>query len=209
MALGSSNVVDLFKAGVETNIWIAPYGEAQPDETDVAIGGDWGGNWEKLGWTMEGVKVLYEFEMAKAKIQQALGAIDARKTSEEVRVECSLNLTRADRLATLTGGSDADVTETAAGASQVGFEELEIGNSTFIKKWAVGLESARFDADGVELPMRVFFTRAVFQMNGEFLVYDTQSDEYNKMPFIVEALADPSNSMKMLKWQRVTASATS
>ena len=188
-------------------MWIAPYGETLPDETDIDAAEAWGGNWEKLGWTKEPLAFRYEFDEAEFNIEQALGALDRRKTAERASFETVLAEATGNSLAYAVGQATSDLTETAAGAAQKAFEELEIGNEVILDKYAVGFEGLTYDSAGTEQPVRVFFTRATLILNGE-LKFSQKDDDYVGVPVQVKALADASNSYKLLKWQRVTAPVT-
>lgn len=192
----------------KATVWFAPYGESLPDETSVAAGASWGGNWAKVGWTKAPLAMRYEYETADMAIEQALGALDRRKTSESAAFETMLAEATALSLALASGMGSSDVTETAAGASQKAFEELEVGNEVVLDKYAVGFEGITYDSSGTEQPVRVFFTRATITINGE-LTFSQKDDDYTGVPVRIDALADASNSYKMFKWQRVTAPASS
>lgn len=194
----------------KATMWIAPYGEALPDETDVDAGASWGGNWEKLGWTKAPLAFRYEYEQADFFVEQVLGALERRKTSESAMFETVLAEAIGSVLAFAVGQdgtSGGDVTETAAGASQKAFEQLELGNEVLLDKWACGFEGITYDTSGNEQPVRVFFTRCTLMLNGE-LAFSQRDDDYTGVPVQVQALADASNSYKLLTWQRVTAPAS-
>jgi len=102
----------------------------------------------------------------------------------------------------------SDLTETAADVGQKAFEALDLGNEVVIDKFAVGFEGITYDASGNEQPVRVFLPRATLMLNGE-LSFSQSNDDMVGVPVQVKALADASNSFKLLKWQRVVAAATS
>jgi len=189
-------------------LWVAPYGEAQPGETSVAAGASWGGNWVKVGWTKAPLEFLYAFEEHDFEIEQALAPLDRQKIGESAMLETVLSENTALNLAYASGGDGDDVSSTSAGASQVAFDELEIGNDPYLEKWAVGFEGIKFDESENSLPVRYFFTRATININGG-LTFSQKNDDYTGIPVQVKALADPSNNLKLFKWQRVTAPASS
>lgn len=198
-------VGDLLKS--KATMWIAPTGEAEPDETTVVAGAAWGGNWVKVGWTKEALSFLYEFEEAEFPIEQALGPVKRRKTSEHATFETVLAEATGLNLAYVAGDDGTLVESTVAGATQKAFEELELGNEAVLTEWACGFEGLHYDSDGDEQPVRVFFPICTININGE-LTFSQKDDDYTGIPVQVKALADPANSFKMLKWQRVTAPAT-
>lgn len=193
----------------KAKVWIAPEGEAEPDETSVAYDGAWGGNWVNLGWTKEPLSFLYEIEEAEIEVEDYLGALDRWATMERVTLETVLaEAGFADTLAYASGTlDDTDVSTTASGAGQDGFDELEVGGVARLKKWAVGFEGVSYDSADNAQPLRVFLARATLRVNGE-LEFSQKSDDYIGIPLQVKALADSSNSGKMFKWQHVTAEAS-
>lgn len=192
----------------KATMWIAPYGEALPDETSIDAAEAWGGNWEKLGWTKQPLAFRYEFDEAEFNIEQALGVMERRKIGERATFETVLAEATGNSLAYAIGQASSDLVETAAGASQKAFESLSVGNEMILDKYAVGFEGITYDSAGTAQPVRVFFTRATLMLNGE-LSFSQKDDDYVGVPVQVKALADASNSYKLLTWQRVTAPASS
>mgnify|MGYP005726620373 CR=1 FL=1 len=192
----------------KARLWIAPEGEALPDESSVAVEAAWGGNWVALGYTKEPLAFKYEYEEMEFHIEQALAAVDKRKRGEKAMFETVLAEFTALNLAYVSGSNSSAVTTTAAGASQVGYEEIEIGNELFVRKHAIGFEGTFYDSNEVALPVRIFFTRATMQINGN-LTFSQKDDDYSGIPVSIQAMADPANNNKMFKLQRVTAPATS
>jgi len=188
----------------KATMWIAAYGEAQPDETDIDAGEAWGGNWTKVGWTKAPLAFRYTADTSDLHIEQALGAVARRKIGESAEFETVLAEATALSIAYAAGMASGDVTETAAGASQKAYEEIEIGNEVILDDYAVGFEGITYDSSGAEQPVRVFFTKANVVINGE-LAFSQKDDDYTGVPVQVRALADSGNSFKMLKWQRITA----
>lgn len=192
----------------KATMWIAPYGEALPDETTVAAAAAWGGNWAKLGWTKQPLAFRYEFDEAEFNIEQALGVIERRKIAERATFETVLAEATGNSLAYAVGLSASDLVSTAAGAGQKAFEALSVGNEVILDKFAVGFEGITYDSAGTAQPIRVFFTRATLMLNGE-LSFSQRDDDYVGVPVQVKALTDVSNSYKLLTWHRVTAPASS
>ena len=209
MAIKSESLVDLFKAGAKVKVWVAPYGEAVPADS-VGIGTAWGGNWESLGWTEAGVKLIHAQSKAQAKIQQATMAVTSAITEETLRGETVLSLSDPSRVAVILGRASTAATDTAAGAGQVGKTELTLAATvTRGQKWALGVESNQFDANGAELPRRIFFPRVELMPNGDLMTFDTQSDAFSGLPVAWDAFADVANSMNYMTYQNVTAPAAS
>lgn len=199
-------IADVLKS--KAVVWIAPAGEARPDETSVAAGAAWGGNWVKVGWTKEPLTMLYEYETHQFHVEQILAAIDEQKTSESLALETVLSEATALNLDYLSGGDGTNVTTTAAGASQVGYEELDIGDNPVLEKWAVGFEGINYDETDGALPVRIFIDRATVKINGE-LEFSQKNDDYTGIPLQVFGLANTASSNRLFTWQRVTAAATS
>lgn len=199
-------VGDLLKS--KAVMWIAPTGEAIPDETNIVAGANWAGNWVKVGFTKEPLSFLYEFDESELMIEQALGPVKRRKTGEHATFETVLAETTALNLAYVSGDDGQLVAETAAGVAQKAFEELAVGNEALLTEWICGFEGIHYDASEDEQPIRVFFTVCTININGA-LIFSQKDDDYTGIPVQVKALADPANSFKLYKWYRVTAPATS
>lgn len=187
-------------------LWQAPVGEAVPDETSVAVGADWGGNWEKLGFTKSGAAALYEFETAEADVQELLTSPKRWKTAEKMSVELALAELIADYLQLAVGAGT--VATTAAGASQVGFEQLQVGGVRVIDEYQIGLEGTFRDANGNSFPIRYFIHKANIMINGAF---EFAKDGQPGVPVKIDALGDYSKTAgnQLFTFQRVTAAATS
>ena len=186
---------------------IAPTGEALPDETSVNHGAAWGGNWVKMGWTNAPLAFNYEYDTADFELEQFLAPVKRQKTAHSATFETTLAEVIAHNLARAIGGQDSDVTETAAGASQKGYEALDIGNSPVLEEWVAGFEGTTYDSAGTAQPVRVFFPVCTIHINGE-LSFSQKDDDIVGIPVQVMALADTANSGKLVTWHRVTAPAT-
>lgn len=186
-------------------LYFAPVGESEPDETTIGVGTAWGGNWERMGYTKEGAAALYEFETAEADVQELLTAAKRWKTAEKMSVETVLAELIADNLVLAVGAGT--VSTTSAGASQVAFEELQVGGVRLIDEYAVGLEGTYTDASGNNHPVRIFIHRAQILINGP---HEFAKDGQPGIPVKVDALADTSKSAgnQLFKFQRVTAPTT-
>lgn len=191
-------------------VWYAPEGEAKPDDTTVGYGAAWGGNWKRVGYTKAPVAVAYESSEMEVEVEEVTGPIDRLLTSETGRIETMLAEIAGEYIALATGQDPATaVTTTAAGASQVGFDEVGIGGTAFLEKFAWGFEGRRPDANGNVLPIRFFVHRATAQMNGT-LEFSNKSGNYPGIPLQVKALIDDSQAVgqKLFQIQIMTAPAT-
>ena len=168
-------------------VWVAPYGEAVPADS-VAAGIAWGGNWVKLGYTKSPLSCLYETDEVEIMVEQVLGPVKRQKTSEHLTLETNLAELYADGLA-YAGGT---VSATAAGAGQVGKEELDIGDEAALIEYAFGFEASYVDEDGATFPIRVFVWKATAKINGalEFAKADSTA-----IPLQVKALEDTTLSV--------------
>lgn len=186
-------------------IFTAPVGEAVPDET-VAYGAAWGGNWTKVGYTNAPLTLGYSFEVVEKEIEQSLARVGAVKSKEELVLNTSLAEFTADVLALMAGAGTKATT--AAGASQHGFETLDLGGEFALDALAWGFEGYYYDQDGVEQPVRVFIHIGLADAGGEM--------EFGKaaqtgVPLSIKAAADMSQSQgsRLFQMLRVTEEPTS
>lgn len=185
-------------------LYFAPVGEAVPDDSTVAAGTAWGGNWARLGATKEPLTVMYEDERSEVNIEEALSAVHRFRTSEKASFETVLAELSADYLQMMTGGT---VSATAAGAAQVGFDELPIGNEAFLDKYAFGFEGVYVNSVGDEMPLRMFLYRATAKLNGE-MTFSKREDDYTGVPILIEALSDTSTLGNLVLFQKMLEAAT-
>lgn len=205
----AAQVRNLLKSGAK--VWVAPTGETVPDETTVAADAAWGGNWAQLGWTKAPLAVGYESERTDFHVEQFLAAVKRRKIKESGRFETVLAEATAEHLAYAIGYDATDsniVDETSAGASQKAYEELVVGGTAVLTEWAVGFEGITYDGDDAAQPVRIFFDRMTFTMNGD-LSFSQKDDDYTGIPISGDGLADTANGGRLFTWQRVTAAASS
>lgn len=194
---------NIIKSGAA--LWYAPEGEALPDETTVAAEADWGGNWQRIGYTNAPVSQTYADERMAIKVQELLGKLDEWRISEEAMMETVLAELTADYISLMT---DTTPSTTVAAAGQVGYEELDIGGEGKVEVYAIGFEGIRYDDNDNKLPVRYFYPRATFKLNGA-TEWSKVTDSYVNVPLLITGLADPDNSGRIIKMQRVTAPATS
>lgn len=196
-------VANILKTGAI--LYLAPVGEALPDETTISAGEDWGGDWERVGFTKAPLTLKYTSKTFDIEVEEFLSAVDRVRTAESATIETVLAETTAAYFTQLAGGST--VSTTAAGASQVGYEQASIGGEALLEKYAIGFEGSRYDASGNELPVRFFFDRATLVLNGD-LVFTKREDQYVGLAFQAAALVNTTTG-RLLTMQRVTAPATS
>jgi hypothetical protein len=187
-------------------MWFAPEGETVPDETSVAAGADWGGNWAKLGFTSAPLSMTYDDKRMQVKVEEILAdAIDEWRTEESGMLETELAELIADYLSLMT---DNTPQTTAAAAGQGGFEDMSIGGNARVSVHAFGFEGIRYDENDNALPIRFFAPRATFKVNGK-MEWSQKTDSYVKLPLQIKALGDPDSSGRLFRMYRVTAPATS
>jgi len=199
--MGNPTVTNLLAGGAV--VWYAPVAEAVPADS-VAAGTAWGGNWERFGFTKTPLSALYDFEELDMMVQEELTAVKRRKTAENMTLETTLAEVTSDYMALFTSGT---ATTTAAGASQVGKDELDVGGEFEIDEYAYGVEGTYTDASGNDFPVRVFIWKATAKLNGAL---EFGKEDYPGVPLQIKALVDASKSagQKLFKLQRVTAAAT-
>lgn len=187
-------------------VWYAPEGEAFPDENSIDLGDAWGGNWARLGATNDDTPLscLYDFEEFDRKIMEALTAVKRAKSGEDLTLETTLAEITSDYMHLAMEGT---VTETAAGAAQVGKDELDVGGDQDLTVRAWGFEGTYTDGSGNSFPVRVFIYRGTGKINGAL---EFAKDQSPGVPLQVKALADISQSVgeQLFKFQRVTAAMT-
>jgi len=199
--MGAPSVFQIMKSNAV--LWFAPLGEAFPDETAVAAGEPWGGNWERLGSTKEPLTCLYEDERSDVNVEEYLMPVHRFKTAESLTLETVLAEIDLDYIALMTEGG---VAKTAAGAGQKAFDSLTVGNSAELTGRAFGFEGIHLNSSGVALPLRVFIYRANAKLGGE-LAFSKREDDYTGVPITIEALSDSLSPGRMFVFQKVTAPA--
>lgn len=196
-------VANILKSGAIP--WYAPVGEALPDETTVAAGAAWGGNWKRMGFTKEPLKMMVDDEFHEKEVEEFLMAVDRRRIGRKISMETVLSEFTADYLQLAIDGA---VTTTAAGAAQKAFEDLQAGGSdTEVDKYIFGFEGVRYNSSGIALPIRMGLRICTFKLNGD-LEFSNRSDDYSGIPLQINAL-QPVDGSTPFFFQRVTAPASS
>lgn len=194
-------VTDLIVTPV--TVYHSTYGTTLPADS-LAVGGTWPVGWTKLGFTSEPLKLGYAYDIIKLMVEQSLGTVAARKTSEEV--------TLATVIAEFAGASlerawNAALTSTPAAPGQVGKEELTLGDDAVLAQKQWGFEGSYRDEDDALFPIRCFVWKGVPSEGGEI--------EFGKAvlvgtPIKILALHDMTKSagQRAIKIQRVLEPAT-
>jgi len=195
-------VANILKSGAVA--WIAPTGEAFPDETSVDAGAVWGGNWVRIGYTKEPLKLMYEDEEHDVEVEEVLMAISRKKTGEKSEIETVLSELTADYLQYALDGA---VTTVSAGSGQKAYEQLLAGDDSEKTVYTIGFEGIRYNSSGVALPLRIGYYRCTLRLNGE-LKFSRRDDDHTGVPLQVRALGRTDGG-RPIWFQRVTAPATS
>lgn len=203
--MGTPVVANILKTGAV--LWYAPTGETVPDETSVAFGAAWGGNWARVGYTKEPLALIYEDTRHLVKVQEVLGTVREFRVEEDAKLETVLSELTGTYLQ-LAAGGQGTLSTTAAGAGQKAYEQITIGGTAEIFEKSWGFEGMYLDASGNEFPVRVFVHKGTAKINGN-IEFSKKSDDYTGVPIQIHVLADTSTSDRMFTFQRVTAAATS
>lgn len=198
----AGGLADILKSG--SIGWYAPVGESLPDETTVAYGASWGGNWVELPRLADPLAMEYTEVSVEADEQDALAPVEDYVTEERFRLRSSFNRTTGDLLALLTGATNTD---TAAGASQKAYSRILGGGNPFRTKYVVGFEGYRPDTAGTLQPVRFFFYKARFKLE----IGLTQSKrDVSKNFFSIMTFADTSKAVgqQHFEWHIVTGPTT-
>jgi len=200
--MGTPVVANVLKTGAV--VWYAPVGETNPDETSVAYAADWGGNWERLGYTSEPLVMTYESEEMDITTEEAVGPINRFRVRESLMLETKIAELTATYLA-LAGGDQDTVVETPADTDQKPLEEVGLGGVFVIPQHAWGFEGFRLDSAGTAQPVRVFVHIGTARIGGE-VEFSQKSDSYPGIAIQIRALAKTANAAgkKLIEFQRVT-----
>ena len=178
-------VADILVSGA--TMYTAPFGESLPDETSVAFGASWGGNWTDRGelsspvvWNASFSDVMMDVQGSAAPVKEFIG-------SENHTITTTLAEFTGANLALGLGGTNTD---TAAGASQKGYSRIQGGGNRTITHYAVGFEGYREDSVGALQPIRLFFFNATVKVSGS-ISFDKNSPLGT--PITVKAYADLTN----------------
>ena len=189
------------------NVYYAPVGEANPDETSIDFDEAWGGNWTNLGFTTAPLTMAYDSELFELEVEQITNPIKGQRTKETMEFETTLGELTAANLK-LTLGSTSTIATTAAGAGQKGYQEFGFGGEVNLPLYKFGFEGFTLDSNNNKLPLRIFVHTASFTMGGNL--------EFSKkaaagIPIKIRAWPDTAQAAGQLLaiFQKVTAVATS
>jgi len=148
-------------------LYVAPVGEANPDETTVAYGAAWGGNWTDLGDFAEDspIRIRIDEEIVAVYGQQSTGRKKQVRTRREPMVSGALQEhTVANWAYLLDATADAAV---PAGGAQKAYQELPFGVQSDISEYKFGVEGLRKDTAGINQPVRWFFHKGSIRLNAD------------------------------------------
>jgi hypothetical protein len=190
-------------------LWVAPVGEAIPDETTVDYGDAWGGNWVRVGYTKAPLAAAYESEEHAITVEEVLAAIARRRIGEGLTLETVLAELAAEYLQ-LAASNQTAISEVAAGAGQDAYEETGLGGVSILteKKW--GFEGLFYNASSESQPIRLFVHKATAKINGP-LEFSKKATDTPGISIQIAALADTTQTAgkELCLYQRVTAEKTS
>lgn len=185
-------------------IYYAPVGEAIPDESTVAWGAAWGGNWETIGYTKAPLSANYEPEFLDIGIEQALANVRAFKSGEAFMLETTIADMVADNLGVLMS---SDVVTTASGVGQVGFDQIDVGGDFTVDEYAWGFEGLHAPNNTDRFPVRFFIHKGVARLSGAL---EFSKSDYVGTPIQISALEDLDRTLgqRLFTFQKVTAAAS-
>jgi hypothetical protein len=200
-------VANIIKTGAV--LWVAPTGEAKPDETSVIFGAAWGGNWARVGYTKAPLTAAYASEEADGKVQEELAPVKRWRIGESLILETVLAELTAAYLQ-LAAANQTAVSSTAAGAGQKAYEETGLGGVAELTEKAWGFEGLFINASGDDEPVRLFVHKGTAMVNGA-LEFSKVNDDYTGVPIQIKALTDTTQTAgkKLALFHRVTAEASS
>lgn len=189
-------------------LYVAPVGEANPDESTVAFGAAWGGNWTDMGDMVEGspVTVSIQEDVHKSYGEQSTALKRQTRTRREYMITGALHEHTIANWAYLLDATASAAT--AAGASQKGYQELPFGVQSAISEYKWGVEAMRFDSNGNQQPVRWFLHKGSIRLTAD-VAYSKGAD--TAMGFEISIYEDDSQSSgeELGILQIVTAAATS
>ncbi len=165
-------------------VYHAPVAEPLPDDSTVAYGVDWAGNWTALTYTKTPLTMSREISTVEVMVEQSINPLKRFATEERIKLETELaELIPANLLLLMEG----TVTNTPQAAGQTDFDQLDAGGEFNITERQWGFEGKYINAAGDILPVRLFIHRATSVLNGN-LVFG--KGEQTGIPLLIEALAD-------------------
>jgi len=148
-------------------LYRAPLAEANPDESTVAYGSAWGGNWTNMGDILEGSPIVLSIaeEFTKVYTEQATSPKNAVRTRREVMVKATLAEHSVANMATVLQGTAA--TTAAAGGGQKGYSNIPFGTESDVDFYKWGIEALRKDSSDNNQPVRWFLHKGYIRLAGD------------------------------------------
>lgn len=150
--------------------------------------------WTEISETDGGVKVIASQEITKLFSDQHTGAIKAIRPEEGLRVETNIIRSTLELLAKVLGGQT--VTDTAAGASTVGYRTIGFHRGQSVTEFAM-LFRGTFSAYGSSYNAQFYLPRGYF--DGE-VGMEFKKDDKVLVPVQFEALMDLDESTSEYKF---------
>jgi len=189
-------------------LYRAPVGEANPDESTVAYGAAWGGNWVDMGDFVEGQPVTIGINETFYDVytEQSTVPKNSVRTRRETIIKTSLIEHSVANLAIVLQGTAE--TTAAAGGGQKGFSEIPFGSQSDVDFYKWGVEGLRVDSAGANQPVRYFFHKGRIRLAGDV---NFAKQKETGIPIEIMVLGDGTQSAgeEIGILQVVTSAATS
>jgi hypothetical protein len=161
----------------------APLGSTLPART-LAFNAAWPAGWDRVGFLKQALKTTYDYKVLEIMIEESLAPVDVRKTEEHIYLETVMADLRIPTLDTVWAAS-TDYSDPTV-------EVLTAGGNPEIPKFMYGFEGRYRNADGDELPLRLFIYRGATVAGGAL--------EFTKMkdvgtPFKIGGFGDLSRAV--------------
>lgn len=146
-------------------VWYASdTGESLPDESTVAFGDDWSGNWTEVGLTNAPLSFGVTINLATAMVEQRVRPVRRRVTSMEEVAEFQLAEITAANFALLVNGTTTSAAQTT---QQKPFEQFDAATNDFsLTQRSWGWEGENIGSDGASQPIRFLVSAGEAIMNG-------------------------------------------
>ena len=188
-------------------LYRAPLAAANPDESTVAFGAAWGGDWVDMADLLEGSPVALSIaeEFTKVYTERSTAPKNAVRTRREVMVKGTFAEHSVANMGILLQGTTT--TTAAAGGGQKGYSEIDVGTGSEVDFYKWGIEAFRKDANDTSQPVRWFLHKGYIRLTGD-INYAKQNP--TGIPFEITILGDGSQSVgeELGVLQIVTAAAT-
>jgi hypothetical protein len=186
-------------------IFYAPVGTVLPADS-LAYGAAWASPaaWVEIALTKTPVSMNRELATFQVMVEQSTLPVKRVATEETVAFETTLAELTGGYLALAMEGTN---TPTAAGASQVGKEELLAGGEAFLSERTWAIEAMYVTSANVKFPIRLQIYRATAILNGQLTFGKADSAG---IPLRIDALGDLTKTVgqQLFRFQKVLAAAT-